>query len=142
MKHKLETACAFSLNDWWTLARTWFLLLAIDLGLRVLPFKRVQAFAAQVRPRDATSERDNAWNTIQRLHRFVDIAARHHLYPMTCLRQALALQCMLGQRGIATDLRIGVRKDGGALDAHAWVEHSGLIIERTPSTIVEFATIV
>jgi hypothetical protein len=32
---------------------------------------------------------------------------------MTCLRQALA------RRGIFSDLRIGVRRDAGALEAHA-----------------------
>jgi hypothetical protein len=42
-----------------------------------------------------------------------------------CLVQSLALDRMLRQRGHATELRIGVRRENGALAAHAWVEHHG-----------------
>ena len=44
---------------------------------------------------------------------------------MTCLRQALALQDMLGRRGLGTQLRLGVRKEAGDLLAHAWLEYQG-----------------
>jgi len=125
MKRKLQTARAFSLHDWWTLAQSWLWLLVVDLALRVLPFPRVQAFAAP----PVQSTRDPIPPAaIQRLRRFVDIAARHHLYPMTCLRQSLVLQRMLCARGVDARLRIGVRKDAGALEAHAWVEYG-----RTPN---------
>ena len=136
MKCKLHTARTFSLNDWRTLAQTWVLLFAVDLGLRVLPFPRVQAFAAPdlARGRNAlTAPR------IQRLRRIVDIAARHHLYPMTCLRQALVLQRMLRGRGTDARSRIGVRKDAGALEAHAWVECSGTPIEEHGTIDARFA---
>lgn len=43
-----------------------------------------------------------------------------------CLPRALALQALLRQAGIASDLRIGVAKDSrGGLKAHAWVERDG-----------------
>jgi hypothetical protein len=44
---------------------------------------------------------------------------------MTCLRRSLVLQKMLSKRGIATELKIGVRKEAGQLSAHAWVEYQG-----------------
>ena len=44
---------------------------------------------------------------------------------MTCLRQALVLQRMLRASGADAHLRIGVRKDAGALEAHAGVECDG-----------------
>ena len=125
MKHKIQTAFAFSFDDWVTLVQAWFLLLGFDLGLRALPFPRVQQFAAQVRNRRTNS--DDTALVIRRLERVIDVASRYHLYPMTCLRQALALQLMLGQCGIASDLRIGVRKEDGALQAHAWVECGGIL---------------
>jgi hypothetical protein len=55
----------------------------------------------------------------------VAAAAQHHLYPMTCLRQALVLQWLLARQAIPTELRIGVRRDGGRLMAHAWLELAG-----------------
>ncbi len=124
------------------LAQAWFLLLVVDLGLRVLPFKRVQVFAAQAKQPDSAPKRNDTHKTIARLQRFVDIAARYHLYPMTCLRQALALQRLAGQRGIASELRIGVRKDGGALEAHAWVECDETPLGETERAANRFAPLV
>ncbi|MBM3131082.1 MAG: lasso peptide biosynthesis B2 protein [Chloroflexi bacterium] len=112
MNRKLQTARALSLGDWLTLAQAWLLLLIADLGLRVLPFPRVQAFATPDLPREPRAVTPPP---IQRLHRLVDIAARHHVYPMTCLRRALVLQRLLRARGADAHLRIGVRKDAGAL---------------------------
>ena len=53
------------------------------------------------------------------------MAARNHIVPMQCLPRALALRRMLTEWGIAADLRLGVRREGDALVAHAWVEHQG-----------------
>lgn len=39
-----------------------------------------------------------------------------------CLVQALAARRWLGAHGIATSLVLGVRKDGEALAAHAWLK--------------------
>lgn len=40
----------------------------------------------------------------------------------TCLHLAAALRVLLAERGIASDLRIGVCKNLGKLTAHAWLE--------------------
>lgn len=55
-------------------------------------------------------------------------AAAHHLWPMTCLPRALALRRMLARRGIPATLRIGVRRAGASLAAHAWIEVGGAAI--------------
>jgi hypothetical protein len=39
-----------------------------------------------------------------------------------CLPTALVAQSMLRRRGIASKLCLGVRRDGSALAAHAWLE--------------------
>ncbi|MEJ2376068.1 MAG: lasso peptide biosynthesis B2 protein [Pseudolabrys sp.] len=39
-----------------------------------------------------------------------------------CLPRALAAQAMLRRRGIASRLCLGVARDDGVLEAHAWVE--------------------
>jgi hypothetical protein len=45
-----------------------------------------------------------------------------------CLAKALVLQWMLGRRGIASEVRIGVRRGDGPLRAHAWVERRGQVL--------------
>lgn len=135
MKRKLQTARALSWDDWLTLAHAWWLLLILDWGLRLLPFPRVQAFAA---PEISRGRHAPTPQTLQRLHRLVDLAARHHLYRMTCLRRALVLQRLLRQRGADAQLRIGVRKVDGALQAHAWVEYDGHIIGQPEKVTEEY----
>lgn len=63
--------------------------------------------------------------TAGRIARLVGIAANHGPYRATCLRQSLALWWLLRRRGVAAELRIGVRKEEGELLAHAWVECGG-----------------
>ena len=56
----------------------------------------------------------------------VGIAAAQLPFRLTCLHRSLAAWWLLARRGIASDLRIGVRKDGDQLQAHAWVECEGV----------------
>jgi hypothetical protein len=106
----------------WALARAWWLLLAVDVGLRILPFARLESGLAPA-PRAAGPQPDET--AVLRLVWATAAAARHHLYPMRCLPQALCLRWFLGRLGIAAQLRIGVERRLGDLRAHAWVELDG-----------------
>jgi len=108
-------------SEAWALSRAWWLLLGIDLGLRVLPFQRLESWLA---PALAEGTPDEA--AVARFVWATASAARHHLYPMRCLPQALCLRWLLGRLGIAAELRIGVERRRGDLRAHAWVERDGL----------------
>lgn len=68
----------------------------------------------------------------QRLAQLAAIAGRRGLYANTCLRQALAVQWWLRRRGLPAQLRIGARRNGGTLDAHAWVELAGMPLAQGP----------
>ena len=57
--------------------------------------------------------------------RMVSIAARHGPWRPACLPTALTLQWLLARRGMSTVLRLGVRRAGAGIEAHAWVEHAG-----------------
>ena len=120
MRCKLRTALGFSVHDWGVFAQAWIWLLRTDLALRVQPFPLVRDWATAGAPGKAVSATES-----RRVERLVDCAARHHLYPMRCLRRALVLQRLLWQRGIATELRLGVAREGEALNAHAWLERDG-----------------
>jgi hypothetical protein len=108
-------------SEAWALARAWWLLLGIDLGLRVLPFQRLESWLAPAPRQEGVADE----RAVPRLVWATAAAARHHLYPMRCLPQALCLRWLLGRQGIAAELRIGVERGRGDLRAHAWVERDG-----------------
>lgn len=108
-------------------------LLVADLALRVLPYGRAVSLLKSG-PRSG-AKRPSA-EEIRALAREVEAAARYHLYPIQCLRRALVLRRLLSQRGIATEIRFGVRKDSGRLEAHAWVEHEGKSLDPRSSRAV------
>ena len=58
----------------------------------------------------------------------VYVASRNVPFATTCLDRALALFRLLRAEGLAAELRIGVRTSEGALEAHAWVEHNGVVL--------------
>lgn len=45
-----------------------------------------------------------------------------------CLVRSVAGQAMLARRGVATELRIGVRPGAGTIEAHAWLERDGVVL--------------
>jgi hypothetical protein len=57
--------------------------------------------------------------------KLVAIAAGRGPVRATCLRRSLVLWWLLRRDGIETVLRVGVNRDSGSLEAHAWVEFQG-----------------
>lgn len=110
------------------LARALLLLPVIAVGLRLAGYKRVQAALDALGRRHSTSpppNGDEAMSLAVRSTRMVVLAARRGAYRANCLPTSMALRHLLQRQGIAGTLRVGVRKNGPALDAHAWVELDG-----------------
>lgn len=105
--------------------RAAILLPLISLSLRARGFaatqKRLRRFLRDEDMRPDKIEKSEE----PRVERAVRAAARHGFGSPTCLEQSLALWWLLGRRGIPSELRIGVRKKGEELEAHAWVEQDG-----------------
>ncbi len=80
-------------------------------------------------PRDtrasAAGDRSDHFERARGLARLVEIAAARSPLRARCLERSLALSKMLRARGIDHELHVGVRKEGAALEAHAWVECGG-----------------
>jgi hypothetical protein len=55
----------------------------------------------------------------------VNAADRHGLIHPSCLAKSLTLWWLLARQGIASHLRIGIRKEVETFEAHAWVEREG-----------------
>jgi len=102
-------------------ARAWVGLLAVDLSLRVLGYRRTRGL---LRGRSDSTARDPG-RAIARVSRAVDAATRRHVYRMTCLRRSLVMQHELRRAGVETELLLGVRRSGESLEAHAWLEVDG-----------------
>jgi hypothetical protein len=75
----------------------------------------------------------------QRLTRLADIAGRRGAIHATCLRQALLIHFLLRRRGLAPEFKLGVRKQDGSFDAHAWVELQGVALGQADLTHVPFS---
>lgn len=118
---KLRRLIRLPFADKTLLARAWFALLAVDLGVRLASFDAVQHFIDR-------HAKAGGVQSPARLQFFVRLAARHHLWKMACLPQALALRWLLAREGVLAAVIIGVRKSDAVLEAHAWVELDGMAL--------------
>ena len=62
----------------------------------------------------------------QAVARLVAVASRYCVVSVACLHRSLVLWWLLRRRGIASQIRIGVRSPGDGFEAHAWVECAGV----------------
>ena len=120
-----------------SLLAAWLWLPLFWLGLRVLGLQRFQAWLQKA---PAGSGLPLTLPVVKALGEAVNIAARHSPFPATCLSRSLLLGWQLHRRGVASDLRIGVRLTQGELDAHAWVECDGVPVNDSPDVNAQFAS--
>jgi hypothetical protein len=131
MFHEMKQVFSFSWKNRIILVEAGLKLLISDWLLHILPLPRIKQILARRFKTHFGVDPQKVQQTIWQIQPLVEIAARHHLYPMTCLRQALTLQDMLARRGIPTQLCLGARKENGTLLAHAWLEFEGQpLVER------------
>lgn len=78
--------------------------------------------------------------TGERLASAINRATRYGLFRPLCLTRAVALSRMLDAHGIEGHrIRIGVRRDGSAFAAHAWVELGQRILGDTVANTRSYA---
>ena len=73
--------------------------------------------------------------------RLIGIAARHPFLWAHCLERSLALAWWLEGEGIRVELRFGMRRVGGRLCAHAWVEYAGEVLNDRQRVVARFASL-
>jgi hypothetical protein len=125
------------LSRWWELApnERW-LLLGLMGGLPIVSAllrtagvmrtrRWLERFSRNSAPRPANAD---DLLSAQRLATLADIAGRRGPIGATCLRQSLLIYFLLRRRGLAPELKLGVRKEQAAFDAHAWVELQSLAL--------------
>jgi hypothetical protein len=110
----------------------------VDVALRLGGFRRL---APRLQPAAARLDASAALPIATTQARAVARAARLYPAQAACLHQAAALQLWLQRTGLPAQFRIGVRKDGDALRAHAWVEVAGQPLLNTPAELARFTPI-
>jgi len=126
------------------------LMIAVSVGLRVLPFTKVRkrrrdwinrevrnsgAFA------DGRADR-TIWTAEATRIVWAVRAAGSRMPGRTCLVEALTADAMLRRHGYAPALKIGVRRGSlVSLDAHAWVECEGTVVIGETATLAEYVVL-
>jgi hypothetical protein len=105
------------------------------LALRTLGLRRLER---RMHGLPGAHESKATFAEVQNWGSLVNLAARHHPLPMTCLTRSIFLLWLMRRRGVDGQLRIGVRLDQG-FSAHAWVELDGEPVNDAPDVARHFA---
>lgn len=125
----LKSLRRFSALEW--TAQTLFLralvmLPLVGLSLKLRGFEATRSTLRKTLSHaKPSSDSDSLNKQIGLTAHMVNAADRHGLVHPSCLVKSLTLWCLLGRQGIPSELRVGVRKEGGQFEAHAWVEREG-----------------
>jgi len=99
----------------------------IAIGVKLMGVARLlralQSFGGPPAPAvaaDLEAVRRAAW--------LVSVAARRGPIRGNCVSRSLTLWWLLRRRGLPSDFRVGVRTDTGRLEAHAWIEYGGAVV--------------
>lgn len=110
--------------------RAMFLLPVVSLSLRWRGFRATQSSLQQLLSM-ADSESGSAplpERAAPLTAHLVNSADRHGWIHCSCLAKSLTLWWLLERQGIASHLRIGIRKENEIFEAHAWVERDGIAL--------------
>lgn len=110
-------------------------------ALRIFGFQRWKSALAIMMPR----ERLNRPVTSDELEyageaaRMITAAAREGIFRGKCLEKSMVLWFLLCRKRIPAELRIGVRQAAKGLEAHAWVEVQGTVVNDTEDAVHSYA---
>jgi hypothetical protein len=119
------------------------LLPVTNAALHLVGLGRWQSFLARWAPLPKSGRARSRVSQVRRVSstsRMVRLAARRGLYPASCLRSSLTLWWLLRRQGIDSALRLGVRKQGEGIEAHAWVEYEGNAVDGSESVLEHFVS--
>lgn len=123
------------------LMQAWLMLHGVALALHWASFQRVYGLLERWPPgaERALEGEKRMLTQAQTMVRLVQGAAAWSLRHPTCLHRSLILWWLVRRQGIASELRIGVRKEEGRFEAHAWVECAGVPLNDRADVGQDFA---
>lgn len=122
--------------------RALVLLPITGIGLRVMGFRRCKELIENLSVREGQSqtlESVTANEMAVKITRAMRSVELHGLRAPNCLERSLLLWWLLRRAGIDGELHIGARKNGARLEAHAWVELEGKVLNDSPDVHEHYA---
>lgn len=119
----LNALAKLSTKEKFLVIEAWMELLRVVLILRT-PM-RLRLFESNIVSKKSSGGKTDS---IQ-IASLVNAVASHHIKKITCLERVIALQKILGRRGLPTHLCIGVGTNKEQFDAHAWLESPTLPLD-------------
>lgn len=110
------------------------LLPLVSQSLRRLGFRRTEFFLNRLQANTCGARQEPAavqLLTAQRTASLVRSVARDGISAPNCLAESVVLSWLLRRQGIDAELRIGVCKENGKFEAHAWVAFAGVTLNET-----------
>lgn len=99
------------------------------VALRLFGFTRLHRWL-DIPP--ASGKAPHSFEEAAAIGSLINSATFHLLGPNNCLIRSMYLHRVLRLRGVASELRIGMRLSDNRLDAHAWVEVDGRPVNDAP----------
>jgi Transglutaminase-like superfamily len=116
------------------------LLPATGAGLRLVGFLRWNSLLSKAVPR-GTPLRPVSPELVaesSEVARMVAAASRNGVFHGKCLERSIVLWFLLLRKRVPAELRIGVRHTANGLEAHAWVEVQGTVVNDTEDVVHDY----
>jgi len=133
---QIGRAARFGPRDWAVIVEAMATLVAIRVALRWSATPRLLSWASRVRPNAVPPSAAR----IRRVAWLADVAGRR-LLSQRCLPRALAVARVLSRRGVASQVRVGVRRADDRFGGHAWVEWNGLVLNDSGWSVATYVPI-
>jgi hypothetical protein len=138
LRRRLARLATLRGRDGRVIAESLATLLVVQPALHLIDFPRLLAWSsAPLRTRDTGAPARWSEDEVRRVTWLVGLAAK--ITRARCLSTSLALSRVLARRGVPTDLRIGVEPGQGRLQAHAWLEWRGAVLNDHPNNLRRYA---
>jgi Transglutaminase-like superfamily len=119
------------------LLRAFTALCFVALLLRLVGLRRSLSFLTRLSP--AGNQSKDCSDRLKELAGMTSRAACNIPLKTSCLDRSVTLWWLARREAVATDIRIGVRKEGSRLQGHAWVEYQGQVINDDEDIQTRFA---
>ena len=113
----------------------------IHLALLFLGYDRLRRAMEKLtplKPADTPVTVAEILQQAREIARIVSIAARHGFYKATCLRRSLLVWWFLRKDDIQSEICFGVQMFKRELEAHAWVECNGVVVNDLADVYEQF----
>ncbi len=136
---KIRTASTLPLKRRWNIARAWWTLMLVQFSLNVLPYRYwLKRLNTAINTDHGGSSTVAAQQECKQIAQNIAIAARNHFLNVNCLGRSLALHALCRRAGFRTQIAIGIRKNRGDIQGHAWLEADGVVLNDTVEGISAF----